>query len=108
MEHALTYVIKFYRNKDLLDVEIHRTLPDVASAAMGYVSCFSTNLQAANVEQLLIAWEPDEHRFDWDDGEYSIVIEEYVAKHAPADDNECQVITLGERRRYGRLQETSG
>lgn len=108
MSRAVTYVLKFYRNRKLLDAEIHRTMEDVCSAAMGYVATFSTNLQLNSAEMLLSSWEPSENRFDWDDGEYSLIIEEYLAKRSPSEDNDCQVINLEKRRSHGQLQENSG
>lgn len=91
---AVTYTLRFYRNRRLLEAQIHRTLEDIGQSAYGLALCFGHSVACTQLEQLLLYWDPDLGDLCWGDGEYEIVLQQYIAKHAPNENNDCRVIPI--------------
>lgn len=87
-----TYVLKFFRNHRLLDVEIHPDWDSCAMQAVGYVNCFSTSRDATGFEHLIQEWDSEIGPMTWSDGEYEILLDSQDARHLPREDNQCTII----------------
>jgi len=91
---TLSYTLKFRRKGKLLDAEIHPYFEDAAQSAIDYASTYCTARSAMALECLVLSWDELLGPLEWSDGEYTIVIESYLAKHNARKDNDCKIIQL--------------
>lgn len=89
---TVTYVVKFFRNGKLLSGEIHKTFEEAASSAYEHLADKVSAESCAHFEQLLQSWENEEMSLVFDDTEYSLILERYVAQRLPNEKNDCVII----------------
>jgi hypothetical protein len=92
VSRQVTYVLKFYRNKEVLDIEIHPDLDSASSNAYSYVACFCSSRDATVFEQILNEWDDVLGPLAWSDDEYMITLDSQEARHTPKEDNQCRII----------------
>lgn len=87
-----TFILKFFRNRRILDLEIHPDWESAASRAVDYVNCFSTMSAATAFELLIQEWQSILGPLTWSDGEYEIFLDSHESRYSYREDNVCKVI----------------
>ena len=89
---STTYTLRFLRNRQILDAEIHQSLESVGESAVNYVMAFGSERAYVDLEMLLLAWDEDEGPLIWNDDEYEVMVEANPSRHIWRDDNVCKII----------------
>jgi len=89
---ATTFILKFYRNKSLLDIEIHPDWDMAASQAVAYAACFMSSRRATEFENLVQSWDTELGPLVYGDDEYTIWMDSQEARFAPRENNLCMII----------------